>query len=45
MKWIQHFAKQALSDGERGAEIRESHLIVSQGLSKKKRLELGLVTS
>jgi predicted DNA-binding protein (MmcQ/YjbR family) len=42
MKWIQHFAKPGLSDGALRDYIRQSHLIVSQGLSKKKRIELGL---
>jgi predicted DNA-binding protein (MmcQ/YjbR family) len=44
MKWIQHFAKPGLSDGALRDYIRRSHLIVAQGLSKKKRLELGLET-
>jgi predicted DNA-binding protein (MmcQ/YjbR family) len=42
MKWIQHFAKPGLSDGELRDYLRQSHAIVSLGLSKKKRLELGL---
>ena len=42
MKWIQHFAKPGLSDGGLRDYIRESYFIVAQGLSKKKRLELGL---
>jgi len=42
LKWIQHFARPGLSDGELQAYIRQSHHIVSQGLSKKRRLELGL---
>jgi predicted DNA-binding protein (MmcQ/YjbR family) len=41
MKWIQHFAKPGLSDGELRDYIRESHVIVSQGISKKRRVELG----
>ena len=40
MKWIQHFAKPGLSDGALRDYIRRSHLIVAQGLSRKKRLEL-----
>jgi len=44
MKWIQHFARPGLSDDELRDYIRQSHFIVSQGLSKKKRIELGLVT-
>ncbi|MET1026037.1 MAG: MmcQ/YjbR family DNA-binding protein [Dongiaceae bacterium] len=42
LKWIQHFAKPGLSDGELCDYIRQSHVIVSQGLSKKRRTELGL---
>jgi predicted DNA-binding protein (MmcQ/YjbR family) len=45
MKWIQHFAKPGLSDDELRDYIRESHLIVSQGLTKKRRIELGLAVS
>ena len=43
MKWIQHFAKPGLSDGELRDYLRQSHTIVARGLSKKRRLELGLV--
>jgi predicted DNA-binding protein (MmcQ/YjbR family) len=42
MKWIQHYAKPGLSDGELRDYIRHSHVIVSQGLSRKRRIELGL---
>jgi predicted DNA-binding protein (MmcQ/YjbR family) len=42
MKWIQHFAKPGLSNGALRDYIRQSHSIVSQGLSKKKRIALGL---
>jgi predicted DNA-binding protein (MmcQ/YjbR family) len=42
MRWIQHFSKPGLSDGELRDYIRQSHVIVSQGLSKKRRIELGL---
>jgi len=42
MKWIQHFAKPGLSDSELCDYIRQSHRIVSLGLSKKRRIELGL---
>ncbi len=42
MKWIQHFAKPGLSDSALRDYIKQSHSIVSQGLSKKKRIELGL---
>jgi predicted DNA-binding protein (MmcQ/YjbR family) len=41
MKWIQHFATPGLSDSELRDYIRQSHGIVSQGLSKKRRIELG----
>jgi predicted DNA-binding protein (MmcQ/YjbR family) len=44
MTWIQHFAKPGLSDDELKAYIRQSYLIVAQGLSKKKQKELGLNT-
>jgi predicted DNA-binding protein (MmcQ/YjbR family) len=43
MKWIQHYAKPGLNDRELRDYIRQSHLIVSQGLSKKRRIALGLV--
>jgi len=42
MKWIQHFEKPGLSDDDLKAYLRESHRIVSLGLSKKKQRELGL---
>jgi predicted DNA-binding protein (MmcQ/YjbR family) len=42
MKWIQHYAKPGLSDGELRDYICQSHVIVAQGLSKKRRIELGL---
>jgi predicted DNA-binding protein (MmcQ/YjbR family) len=44
MKWIQHFAEPGLSDEDLRRYIRQSHVIVSEGLSKKKRIELGLIT-
>ncbi len=44
LKWIQHYAKPGLSDDELQDYIRRSHFIVSQGLSKKKRIEIGLGT-
>src|SRR5215510_1340688 len=44
MKWIQHFAEPGLSDAALRDYLRQSHLIVSQGLSKKRRIELGLAT-
>ncbi len=45
MKWIQHFAKPGLSDGALQDYIRQSHSIVAQGLSKKRRMELGLAAT
>ena len=42
MKWIQHFEAPGLSDDELQDYIRESHRLVSLGLSKKKQKELGL---
>jgi predicted DNA-binding protein (MmcQ/YjbR family) len=42
LKWIQHFARPGLSDDELRDYISHSHGIVSQGLSKKRRIELGL---
>jgi predicted DNA-binding protein (MmcQ/YjbR family) len=42
MKWIQHFAQPGLSDAELRDYIRQSHALVSQGLSKKMRRELGI---
>jgi predicted DNA-binding protein (MmcQ/YjbR family) len=44
LKWIQHFAKPGLADAALRDHIRQSHLIVSQGLSKKRRIELRLET-
>src|SRR6185503_15257698 len=44
LKWIQHFAKPGLSDAGLRDYIRQSHVIVSQGLSRKKRIALGLDT-
>jgi predicted DNA-binding protein (MmcQ/YjbR family) len=45
MSWIQHYAKPGLSDRELREYIRQSHRIVSLGLSKKKRAELGLAVT
>ena len=44
LKWIQQFAKPGLTDDELRGYIRRSHALVVQGLSKKKRAELGLGT-
>ena len=42
MKWIQHYAKPGLCDDELKDYLKQSHHIVSLGLSKKKQKELGL---
>ncbi len=42
MKWIQHYARPGLADADLNDYLRESHRIVSLGLSKKKQRELGL---
>jgi predicted DNA-binding protein (MmcQ/YjbR family) len=42
LKWIQHHAEPGLSDEELKSHIRQSHRIVSSGLTKRKRRELGL---
>ena len=42
MKWIQHYAKPGLTDDELKQYLRESHRIVSLGLTKKRQKELGL---
>ena len=43
LKWIQHYAEPGLSDPELRDYIRQSYTIVARGLSKKKRVELGLM--
>jgi predicted DNA-binding protein (MmcQ/YjbR family) len=43
MTWIQHYRKPGLSDADLKAYLRESHRIVSQGFSKKKQREFGLL--
>ena len=42
MKWIQHYARPGLSDDALRDYIRESHRLVSLGLTKKLQRELGL---
>lgn len=42
MKWIQHYGAPGLSDAELRDYLRESHRLVAQGLSGKRRRELGL---
>jgi len=42
MSWIQNYEKPGLKDKDLKAYMRESHRIVSLGLTKKKQKELGL---
>jgi predicted DNA-binding protein (MmcQ/YjbR family) len=42
MKWIQHYGQPGLTDHELKQYLRESHRIVSLGLSRKRQRELGL---
>lgn len=42
MKWIQHYAEPGLSDADLRDYLRESHRLVSLGLTKKLQRELGL---
>ena len=42
MKWIQHYSAPGLPDEALTDYLRESHRIVSLGLTKKKQKELGL---
>jgi predicted DNA-binding protein (MmcQ/YjbR family) len=42
MKWIQHYAEPGLSTAELCDYLRQSHTLVVLGLSKKRRVELGL---
>lgn len=42
MKWIQHYERPGLKDRELRDYLRESHRIVSLGLTRKKQKELGL---
>lgn len=42
MKWIQHYDKPGLSNAELREHLKESHRIVSLGLTKKLQKELGL---
>ena len=42
MKWIQQYDAPAADDGDLKYYLKESHRIVSLGLSKKKQRELGL---
>ena len=42
LTWIQHYAKPGLADAELRDYLRQSHVLVSRGLSKKVRRQLGL---
>jgi predicted DNA-binding protein (MmcQ/YjbR family) len=42
MKWIQHFTRPGLRDRDLREYLAESHRIVALGLSRKRRIELGL---
>ncbi len=42
MTWIQHHAEPGLSDAQLKEFIRQSHVLASLGLSKKKQKELNL---
>lgn len=42
MKWIQHYGEPGLCDGDLQAYLTQSHHLVAQGLSRRKRRELGL---
>lgn len=42
MKWIQHYGQPGLSDDDLKDYLRQSHHIVSLGLTKKMQKELGL---
>jgi len=42
MKWIQHHASPGLTDPDLRAYLARSHLIVAAGLSRKRRILLGL---
>jgi predicted DNA-binding protein (MmcQ/YjbR family) len=42
LKWIQHFGKPGLADAALRDYIRQAHAIVAAGLSRKRRIELGL---
>lgn len=44
MTCIQHYARPGLADTALKEHLRQSHALVAQGLSKKKRRELGLET-
>ena len=43
MKWIQQYDGSEVTDGELKNYLKESHRIVSMGLTKKKQKELGIL--
>lgn len=43
MSWIQHYDEPGLDDAGLKTYIQESHRLVADGLSRKKRTELGLI--
>ena len=43
LSWIQHFARPGLPDRDLKQYLRLSHELVSRGLTRKTRLELGLI--
>ena len=42
LKWIQHYASPGLSDDDLRTYIGQSYAIVSDGLSKKQKIAIGL---
>ena len=42
LTWIQHYGEPGLSDAELREYLARSHHLVAEGLTKKKRRELGL---
>ncbi len=42
LSWIQNYGKPGLSNRALKEQLRASHHLVAQGLSRKKRIELGL---
>lgn len=43
LSWIQHYAKPGLSDKQLKIYIQQSYELVLKGVTKKKRIELGLM--
>jgi predicted DNA-binding protein (MmcQ/YjbR family) len=42
LKWIQHYAEPGLTDADLKSYLRQSHRLVTLGLSKRARQRLGL---